>query len=109
MSSRLGCRLGPELVFLVDRRVGGRMLERQPERRLAGCPDDAPRAEPGGGGEHGAMRTVPALDVVLEPRECLFIPLSWWHWVKLLEIKISLTFTNFHCDDPPAVWQQVMA
>jgi hypothetical protein len=55
-----------------------------------------------------AMRGVPVLETVLEPGECLFIPLGWWHWVRSLEISTSLTFTNFHHDEPPLIWHQVM-
>ena len=56
-----------------------------------------------------AMADVTVLNVVLEPGECLFIPLGWWHWVKALELSISLTFTNFYSDDPPVLWRQLMA
>ena len=53
------------------------------------------------------MRGVPVLDIVLEAGECLFIPLGWWHWVKSLDVSISLTFTNFYFNDPPMAWRQV--
>jgi hypothetical protein len=55
-----------------------------------------------------AMRDVPVTETVLEPGECLFIPLGWWHWVRSLEISTSLTFTNFLRDEPPLIWHQVM-
>jgi len=55
-----------------------------------------------------AMRDVPVLETVLEPGECLFIPLGWWHWVRSLEISTSLTFTNFLRDEPPLIWRLVM-
>jgi hypothetical protein len=34
-------------------------------------------------------------EVVLSPGEALFIPVSWWHHVRSLEVSISLAFTNF--------------
>jgi hypothetical protein len=55
-----------------------------------------------------AMRDVPVVETVLEPGECLFIPLGWWHWVRSLEISTSLTFTNFLRDEPPLIWRLVM-
>lgn len=51
-----------------------------------------------------AFRDVPILEVVLEPGEFLFIPVGWWHWVRALDISVSLTFTNFHFDEPEIVW-----
>ena len=56
-----------------------------------------------------AMRGVPVLETVLEPGECLFIPLGWWHWVKSLEISTSLTFTNFVGSEPQLVWRELMS
>ena len=41
------------------------------------------------------MREVDILDVTLMPGELLFIPLSWWHWVKSLDVSISLSFDSF--------------
>jgi hypothetical protein len=54
-----------------------------------------------------AMRSVPVLEAVLEPGECLFIPLGWWHWVRSLDVAASLTFTNFLHDEPPLIWHSV--
>lgn len=54
-----------------------------------------------------AMRGVPVLETVLEPGECLFIPLGWWHWVRSLDVAASLTFTNFLHDEPPLIWHSV--
>lgn len=54
-----------------------------------------------------AMRDVPVLETVLEPGECLFIPLGWWHWVRSLDVAASLTFTNFLHDEPPLIWHSV--
>lgn len=41
------------------------------------------------------MRNVDVLEVTLEPGEILFVPLGWWHWVKALDVSISLSFDNF--------------
>jgi Cupin-like domain len=50
------------------------------------------------------MRQVYVLDVVLRPGEFLFIPIGWWHWVKALDVSISLTLTNFCVQGQPARW-----
>ncbi len=41
------------------------------------------------------MKQVEILTITLEPGELLFIPIGWWHWVKALEVSISLSFQNF--------------
>ncbi len=51
-----------------------------------------------------AMKDVPVFEVVLEPGDALFIPITWWHWVKALDVSISLTFTNFFHNEPEMVW-----
>jgi hypothetical protein len=35
------------------------------------------------------------IEVILEPGEVIFIPVGWWHYVKSLDISISVSFTNF--------------
>jgi Cupin-like domain len=42
-----------------------------------------------------AFRNVRKLDLVLHPGQVLFIPVGWWHYVKALDISISISFTNF--------------
>ena len=44
------------------------------------------------------------LDVVIEPGEFLFIPVGWYHWVKALEVSISVSFTNFRVRGGPVTW-----
>jgi len=34
-------------------------------------------------------------DVVVEPGDVLFLPVHWWHWVRSLDISISVTFSSF--------------
>lgn len=42
---------------------------------------------------------------VIEPGELLFIPVGWWHFVKSLDIAISVTMTNFrHNNDLPRIF-----
>jgi len=35
------------------------------------------------------------MEVRLNPGDLLFIPLAWWHWVKSLDVSISLSLDNF--------------
>jgi ribosomal protein L16 Arg81 hydroxylase len=41
------------------------------------------------------FKQIKTIDVVLEPGEVIFIPVGWWHYVRSLDISISLSFTNF--------------
>jgi ribosomal protein L16 Arg81 hydroxylase len=41
------------------------------------------------------FRGVRMLEHVLEPGQCLLIPVGWWHLVRSLDVTMSLTFTNF--------------
>lgn len=45
--------------------------------------------------ESPRMRNVDILEVNLEPGDLIFIPLGWWHWVKGLDVTISLSLDNF--------------
>jgi hypothetical protein len=53
-----------------------------------------------------AMRGVPVLEAVLEPGEALFLPVGWWHWVRALDVSISLSLLNFRWKGPEVVWRQ---
>ena len=44
-------------------------------------------------------------DVILEPGDLLFIPAGWWHWVRSLDISISVTFSNFFVKDFNTEWK----
>jgi ribosomal protein L16 Arg81 hydroxylase len=37
----------------------------------------------------------PAVDIIPEPGEVLFMPVGWWHHVRALEVSMTLAFTNF--------------
>ncbi|PYP91103.1 MAG: hypothetical protein DMG65_08870 [Candidatus Angelobacter sp. Gp1-AA117] len=45
--------------------------------------------------QYPLMRDVDVLEVTLNPGDLLFVPLGWWHWVKSLEISISLSLDHF--------------
>lgn len=45
------------------------------------------------------MRQVRVIDCVISPGDLLFLPVGWWHYVKGLDISITLTFTNFLFDN----------
>jgi Cupin-like domain len=51
------------------------------------------------------MKGVTIPDTLLEPGEFIFIPIGWWHWVKSLDVSISLSFRNFLVPGKPVVWQ----
>lgn len=41
------------------------------------------------------FRKVRSLDVILHPGEVIFLPVGWWHYVKSLDLSISVSFINF--------------
>ncbi len=41
------------------------------------------------------FRNVRVIDFVLEPGELFFLPVGWWHYVRGLDVTITMTFTNF--------------
>lgn len=49
------------------------------------------------------MKNVEILAITLEAGEFLFIPIGWWHWVKALEVSISVSFQNFIFKNGPIV------
>ena len=44
---------------------------------------------------HSSFQDVTKIELVLEPGEVLFLPVGWWHYVKALDISITVTLTNF--------------
>ena len=49
------------------------------------------------------MKDVSIIDVVLHPGEFILLPIGWWHWVRSLDISLSISFTNF-CVSENIVW-----
>lgn len=45
--------------------------------------------------KHPLFLNASVADVVINPGEMLFIPAGWWHWVRSLDLSISVTFSNF--------------
>ncbi|MBI4854955.1 MAG: cupin-like domain-containing protein [Acidobacteria bacterium] len=41
---------------------------------------------------------------ILNPGQVLFLPAGWWHYVKALDISLTVTFTNFIYDNPIFSW-----
>lgn len=41
------------------------------------------------------FRQVKIHEVTLNPGECLFLPIGWWHHVRALDVSITLSGTNF--------------
>jgi hypothetical protein len=51
------------------------------------------------------MRRASILRSVVEPGDFLFIPIGWYHWVKALDISISVSFTNFSAKGGAVAWR----
>jgi hypothetical protein len=45
--------------------------------------------------EFPLLRRTSMFDEVIAPGELLFIPVGWWHWVKSLDITMTVTGNNF--------------
>jgi hypothetical protein len=41
------------------------------------------------------FRNVKVIDVVLNPGDLFFLPVGWWHYVRGLDVTVTMTFTNF--------------
>jgi ribosomal protein L16 Arg81 hydroxylase len=41
------------------------------------------------------FRHATVIDVVVEPGEVLFMPVGWWHYVRALDVSMTVSFTNF--------------
>lgn len=44
---------------------------------------------------HPLFKNVECLAVDLAPGEVLFVPVGWWHYVRSLDVSITVSFTNF--------------
>jgi Cupin-like domain len=44
---------------------------------------------------HPKFDGIDVYNVILHPGEALFIPVAWWHYVRSLDLTISLSFSNF--------------
>lgn len=54
--------------------------------------------------KHPLFRQASVVDVIIHPGEMLLIPAGWWHWVKSLDVSISVTFSNFRVPGYNMVW-----
>jgi hypothetical protein len=45
------------------------------------------------------FRNVKVVDVVIGPGDLLFLPVGWWHYVRGLDVTITMTFINFVFDN----------
>ena len=45
------------------------------------------------------FENVTVIDVTIGPGDLLFLPVGWWHYVRGLDISITMTFTNFVFDN----------
>jgi hypothetical protein len=45
------------------------------------------------------FENVTVIDVEIGPGDLLFLPVGWWHYVRGLDISITMTFTNFVFDN----------
>lgn len=48
---------------------------------------------------HPAYARADVADVLVEPGDLLFLPAGWWHWVRALDVSISVTFSSFCCPE----------
>lgn len=44
-------------------------------------------------------------DVIVKPGDMLLIPAGWWHWVKSLDVSISVTFSCFAIEGRNTEWK----
>jgi hypothetical protein len=45
------------------------------------------------------FKDVTVVDVTINPGDLLFLPVGWWHYVRALQVSITMTFTNFVVDN----------
>jgi ribosomal protein L16 Arg81 hydroxylase len=54
--------------------------------------------------EHPQYGRATVIEGILHPGQTLFLPNGWWHFVRALDISITVTFTNFVFDNPVYSW-----
>jgi Cupin-like domain len=52
-----------------------------------------------------AMRDVPIMEAVVGPGDFLLIPVGWWHWVRSLDLSMSLSCKNFFFRGKRISWE----
>ncbi len=45
------------------------------------------------------FRNIQVIDLTIGPGDLFFLPVGWWHYVRGLDISITMTFTNFVFDN----------
>lgn len=50
------------------------------------------------------FRDVNIITGILNPGQVLFLPNGWWHYVRALDVSLTVTFTNFLYDNPIFSW-----
>ncbi|WP_226595809.1 cupin-like domain-containing protein [Marinobacter nauticus] len=48
---------------------------------------------------HPLFKNAKGMEVILEPGDAIFLPIACWHVVESLDISISITFTDFGCNN----------
>lgn len=51
------------------------------------------------------MRRATVLEAVIEPGEFLFLPMGWYHWIKALDVSISVSMQNLCAKGGVTMWR----